>query len=160
MENMVHSGGRLEDHGGAGGVLPTPHFLPAAMANMELMAQHQQQQAALAAASPGIPMTPENLMEFQRQIEMIMQQAQKDPSVLQHPHVQIMLQQHQRLVAAAMMHEHMVNQHRMHELNMIQQQQQQELHKQLVLGRPGHEDSHHQVRPGVRPGVIMQTSTK
>lgn len=159
MENMVHSTGRLEEHGGGGGVLPTPHFMPAAMANMELMAQQQQQQqAALAAASPGIPMTPENMMEFQRQIEIIMQQVQKDPSMLQHPHVQLMLQQHQRLVATAMMQEHMMNQHRMHELSIIQQHQ--EMQKQLMLGRPGHEDSHHQVRPGVRPGVIMQTSTK
>ena len=47
----------------------------------------------------------------------------------------------------------------MHELSILQQQQQQqEMQKQLALGRPGHEDSHRQGQPGIRPGVIMQTS--
>ena len=136
MENVAHSAGRMEEHAGGGagggGMVPTAHFMPA-----ELVAQ--QQQAALVAAaaggSPGIPMTPENVMEFQRQFEIMWQQVQKEPELLRHPQIQIMIQQRNRLVAmqqGAAMQEHY---QRMHELSLLQQQQQQqqqEMHKQLA----------------------------
>ena len=163
MENMPHSSGRMEEHAGggaggggaAGGMVPTPHFMPA-----ELVA-HQQQAALVAAAaggSPGIPMTAENLMEFQRQFDMMLQQVQEKPELLRHPQIQMMFQQRNRLVAmqqGAAMQEHMLNYQRMQELSLLQQQ---EMHKQLALSRQGHEDSHRQGQPGIRPGVIMQTS--
>lgn len=163
MENMAHSSGRMEEHAGggaggggaAGGMVPTPHFMPA-----ELVA-HQQQAALVAAAaggSPGIPMTAENLMEFQRQFDMMLQQVQEKPELLRHPQIQMMFQQRNRLVAmqqGAAMQEHMLNYQRMQELSLLQQQ---EMHKQLALSRQGHEDSHRQGQPGIRPGVIMQTS--
>lgn len=142
LENMSHMT-RPEEHSS----LPTPHLMP----NMELLAQHQQQQALAAAAAAGMsplfPPSAENVLEFQRQFEGMMQQVQKDPNLLQHPHVQLMLQQHQRLIA--MQEQNAVMQNFMH-LRMQEMfvQQQHELQKQMVLGR-AHEDSLARNRPGV-----------
>ena len=129
----AYSSGRMEEHAGggaggggaAGGMVPTPHFMPA-----ELVA-HQQQAALVAAAaggSPGIPMTAENLMEFQRQFDMMLQHVQEEPELLRHPQIQMMFQQRNRLVAmqqGAAMQEHMLNYQRM-QLSLLQQL---EMHK-------------------------------
>lgn len=134
--------------------------------NMELLLQQQQQQAALAAAaqasgvSPLVAPTAENIMDFQRQLEAVMQQAQKDPQVLQNPHIQQMLAHHQRIMAvhqhqvqgAAMQEQFMQNyQQKMQEMFL---QQQQELHKHFAAGvRAPHEDGRGR---GDRPPVIVQ----
>ena len=150
MENPL---ARLEEHGG---VLAAPHLMPTLPPNMqninmELLAQ---QQAAMASGmSPLIPTTPESIMEFQRHFDSMMLSVQKDPSLLQHPHVQLMIHQHQRLQGAAM-HEHFIQQMQMSYKTMqeIMIQNHQEFQKQIALGRAGHEDTPR----GIRPGVIVQ----
>ncbi len=138
--------------------------------SMELLQQHQQQQqqqqqAVLAAAqasgmSPLMAPTAENLIDFQRQFEVMMQQVQKDPQLLQHPHVQQMIQQqrilamhhHQQQLQGAAMHEQMIHNFQKAQEMMLQQQ---ELQKHFVgNARPPHEDGHGR---GVgRPPVIVQ----
>ena len=57
------------------------------------------------------------------------QQVQNKPELLQHPQIQIMIQQQNRLVAMqqeATMQEYMQNYQGMQELSMLQQQQQQQ----------------------------------
>lgn len=149
---------RPDEHG-ARGPIPTPHFVPhlpnmPGAVNLELLAQHQ---AAAVGMSPSIlPPLPDNMMEFQRQIEAVMQQVQKDPSLINHPQVQYMMNQHQRLMAVAQAQAQAQAQEQslMMQLNyqraqeaMIQQHQQE-----MQMGRPADDGQSR----GIRPGVIVQ----
>ena len=139
----------MQGPGGARLVQVPPEVLAAGIPPelaVEQIVAHQQQQlmAALALGGP----EPQHMVEL-RQLETVAQQVMKDPSLLQNPHVQIMLQQREQLI--------LQNNMRMQEF-MIQQEMQK---KQFVLGQPPtrHDDpsssssssssSHSRSRPGV-----------
>ena len=144
-----------------------PQFIPGGVnpAIMEhLLQQHQQQQAmanavAVAAASgiPAtgvIPTTPDsNIIEIQRQYEALMLAVQKNPLIgAQNPQIPLAIDRYQRIL-----HEHHVQQQRMHEA-MIQNSQQHELHKHLLLARVpggGGTPSESASSRGIRTGVIV-----
>ena len=138
------------------GVLP-PAFME------QLLAQQQQQQAmanavAVAAAGglPGtgvIPTTPDgNILEIQRQYEALVLAVQKNPVIAaQNPQISLAIDRYQRIL-----HEHHIQQQRMHEA-MIQNSQQHELHKHLLLARvpAGATPSESASARGIRTGVIV-----
>lgn len=139
----------------------------------QLLAQQQQQQqqqqvmAAAAAVAAGIgpggigpggigpggigpgivPTTPENLLEHQRQYEILIQSVQKNPALLQNMQVHLAIEQYQRFFEQVQLQ-------RMQEA-MLQTSQQHELHKNLLARLPG--TSAEEVQPvrGIRPGVIV-----
>ena len=152
----------------------TPQFIVPgqipANANMEqlLMVLPQQQQQAVYAAAAGLSPVDNPLVEFQRQFDIVMQQVQKDPSLMQHPQVQHLLQQRQ-LIAHQAQTLQMAGQDP-HHINLVLQQtlirmqqeqlliqqahQQQEAQKQYMLVRSqGHvEGASNRSRPGVIVG--------
>ena len=150
----------------------TPQFIIPANANMEQLLmvmpqQQQQQQAAFAAAvSAGLSPVDNPLVEFQRQFEGAMLQVQKDPSLMQHPQVQHLLQQRQLIAHQAQAlqmagqdphHINLVLQQTLiriqQEQLLIQQAHQQEAQKQYMLVRS---QGHSEGTPNrSRPGVIV-----
>lgn len=126
--------------------------------------QQQQQQAAFAAAvTGGLSPVDNPLAEFQRLFDTAMQQVQKDPSLMQHPQVQHLLQQ--RAVIYHQAHQLQMTGQDPHHINLvlqqtllriqqeqllIQQAHQQEAQKQYMLVRSqGHSEAPNRSRPGV-----------
>ena len=161
IENQLAAVKLEAEHAAVVGGIPTPYFMHTmqpGMDNIMLVQQQQQQQQLAAVAMAGMnplmnPSLPENVIELQRLVEAISQQAQKDPHILQTPYAQYILQQHQRLLQGVAAHEQMVHQMQMsHRMQELMLQQQHELQKQMGLGRQSpHEDS-----SARRPGVIVQ----
>ena len=128
--------------------------------SLELL-QQQQQQALLQQQQHQhqhqvIGHLSENL-ELQQQVEAIVQQSQKDPTIMFHPQARAILAQYQ---AAQDMY---AQQHHMQELMMhqLQQQQQQEVlkqqHKQQQQQQQQQQSKYHQ-GSAMRPGVIISHS--
>ena len=143
-----------------------PGMVPTAMMEQLMVQQQQQQQqqhhamvnavaaaAASGLAGPGvIPTLPENVLEMQRQYEALMQAVHKNPAMLQNPQVTLAIEQYQRAFSELAQFQ----QQRMHEA-MLQNTQQEMLHKHLLLARVsgGLPDENSSSR-GIRPGVIVQ----
>eukprot|EP00731_Ephydatia_muelleri_P015494 Em0008g1214a len=109
------------------------------IANMDALFQQQQQQQL---ALYGAAITSEAL-EVQRQYEAALQWIQKDPSLVQHQHIQQAILRYQQFQQQFAM---------MQQLAM--EQQQSRMLQEMQMGRPHpHEELH---TPRVRPGVIVQ----
>ena len=118
--------------------------------------QQQQQQAVLAAAASAaggltatpnmVPPTPaENVMEIQRNYELLMHSIQRNPIIAQSPQVKMAMEQYQRILQ-----EHHMQQQQQRLVEVISQQQQHELQKQLFLAR---------VPQGVQPTIVSEDSS-
>ena len=112
------------------------------MLQQQAFLQQQQQ--------PVIGHLPENI-ELYQQVEAIVQQSQKNPTIMFHPQVRNILAQYQ---AAQEMY---VQQHHMQELmlHQMQQQQQEALKQQQKQQQPKY---HQATGAAMRPGVIISNS--
>ena len=147
-----------------------PQFIPGAVPTAlleQLVAQqqHQQQQqqqaalanAVVAAATAGglanvVPATPgDSILEVQRQYEGLMLAVQNNPIYAQNPNVHLALEHYKRILQE----HHMQQQQRLHEV-IMQNTQQHELHKHLLLARPpGAPAEEGSSSRGIRTGVIV-----
>ena len=130
-------------------MLMAPGFLPETVAvNMEqLMAQQQQQQQQMVALALN---NVESQQVELRRLDLIAQQVQKDPSLLQNTQCQLLLHQREQLFRHLQAQEQHI---------LVQQEMQKQQQQQFVLGRPpmGHMEEA-PAHPRSRPGVIVNQS--
>ena len=147
----------LERQGGGGGAGggggraddPVSHLVHP-VANMDALYQQQQQQLA----SLGLYGVTSEALDLHRQYEIALQWIQKDPSLIQHQHVQQVLLRFQQYQQQLALMQQLALQEQQQQSRMLQELMQQQ---QRDSGRPHpqHEELH---TPRVRPGVICNPS--
>ncbi len=160
--NRLHE----EQHGLA---TPQPQLVVPGVVTMEQYVALQQQQAALAA---GLSPIDNQSLEFQRYFESMVQQVQKDPSLLQHPQVHHLLANGNAL--SQQIHLLQMAGHDQHQINLVHHQQMARIQQEQMMFQAQAQAAQHEAaqkqklilsRPPAtvadsapnrsRPGVIM-----